>query len=129
MIKVRYFEIHLNLENVEENLTEPSDLNIICIEDALTYHQYQDAPFTGKVLFWGPYANKYPWQVLTYSDATFVCIGDDDKTTIQELIQNFDKPGSWDSILGLGTKQQRPVGTTVTETIFLGNKRPPLRSS
>lgn len=80
-----------------------------------------------KILLFGPYANKHPWQVLFETDATFVCIGDDDETTILELCKNFDNPLTYDSILGLGSKKTmvHPKTGRMVTSIFLGNKRMP----
>jgi len=78
-----------------------------------------------KILFSGPYANQNPWQVLFRTKADFVCIGDDDETTILELCKHFDNPLMYTSILGLGHKTQTFLHGKFRESIVLGNKRKP----
>lgn len=78
-----------------------------------------------KILFSGPFANQNPWQVLYESKADFVCIGDDDETTILELCKKFDNPLFYDSILGLGSKKLSFLKGEFQDAIFLGNKRRP----
>jgi len=78
-----------------------------------------------KILLCGNYANSNSWQVLFKSEADFVCLGDDDESTILELCLNFDKPHIYDTIMGLGHKRWVYCHGGFREGIFLGNKRPP----
>jgi len=123
----------LEKNGIEFGITETQ---LVCyfLEDEWVFEQYKKEEQKIKVVFpqaeillFGPYANKHPWQVLFETDATFVCIGDDDETTILELCKNFDNPLTYDSILGLGSKKTmiHPKTGKMVTSIFLGNRRMP----
>lgn len=80
-----------------------------------------------KVMLCGPFANEYSWRALVDSNADFVCIGDDDETTVLELVEKLGEEDLYQQILGLGFKQKMfiPVAGKVFDGIFLGNKRKP----
>lgn len=114
-----------------KNQNRPN-LFIIYVEDKslfeLTYKKLAEIVkkkySKSKVMFCGPLANKFPWEILFESVGDFVCLGDDDEDTILELCQNFDNTFMYQSIVGLGYKSQTFFRRGSKPSIFLGNKRP-----
>ena len=125
MINISYYNCKpLNLKNATNDEEKPIDLNVVKLNNRLDFETYKSIFNETKTIFFGPFTNRYPWEVLSYSTVSFSCIGDDDEGTIDELCEKFDKPETWDSIAGLANKKPSPLNPEI-ELISLCNKRAP----